>query len=525
MKNLYKSLVLIFIVTVSTSCFHNLNTIPLDEDEVTAATVYDDPAAYKQVLAKIYAGLAVSGQQGPLGLPDLANIDEGFSSYLRIYWKCQQLTTDEAIISWNDGTIFDLHHQNWDANNEFITTMYNRIYFQVMLANELLRESTEDKLNERGVDATLKAEIAVFRAEARFMRALSYWHALDMFRNVPLVVEEDGVGSFFPTQATPQAMFDFLEAELKEIENIVPAPRQNEYGRADQAAVWMLLAKLYMNAEVYTGTGKYTECLEYLNKVIGAGYALQGVYDHLFFADNETSPEFIFPIRFDGINTRTWGGMTFLVHAAIGADMPADSFGVDGGWDGLRTTKELVLTYDTLNDGRARFWTQGQTLEIDNIGLFTHGYAVMKYFNIPSSGGEPTDLRFPDTDFPVFRLGDAYLMYAEAVLRGGTGGDANTAVGYINQLRERGYGNTSGNITANELTLDFVMDERARELLWEGHRRTDLVRFGQFSDGDYTWAWKGKVKEGKAVEGFRDIFPIPSSDLGANPNLEQNTGY
>jgi starch-binding outer membrane protein, SusD/RagB family len=129
------------------------------------------------------------------------------------------------------------------------------------------------------------------------------------------------------------------------------------------------------------------------------------------------------------------------------------------------------------------------------------------------------------TDYPMFRLADAYLTYAEAVLRGGQGGDASTALNYVNQLRERAFGNTSGNITSGELTLDFILDERARELYWEGHRRTDLIRFNKFTGGEYLWPWKGNVKAGAATPAYRNLYPIPSNDLGANPNLEQNDGY
>jgi starch-binding outer membrane protein, SusD/RagB family len=116
-------------------------------------------------------------------------------------------------------------------------------------------------------------------------------------------------------------------------------------------------------------------------------------------------------------------------------------------------------------------------------------------------------------------------MYAEAVLRGGTGGDAGTALNYINMLRERAYGDTGGNVAAADLTLDFILDERARELYWEAHRRTDLIRFGKFTGDNYLWAWKGAVQEGREVDAKYNIFPIPAADVVANPNLTQNTGY
>lgn len=206
---------------------------------------------------------------------------------------------------------------------------------------------------------------------------------------------------------------------------------------------------------------------------------------------------------------------------------PAD-YGINGGWAGLRTTSTLVEQFPgeaNSPDGRALFYTDGQTKEINNTSTFTQGYAVEKFRNVDVNGvagSDPTG-DFPDTDFPMFRLADAYLMYAEAFVRGG-GGSASDAVSYINQLRTRAYGNATGNINQADLTLNFILSERSRELYWEAHRRTDLIRFGQFSDQGI-WPWKRNVPQGATTEAFRDLMPLPSTDLGINTNLEQNPGY
>lgn len=150
---------------------------------------------------------------------------------------------------------------------------------------------------------------------------------------------------------------------------------------------------------------------------------------------------------------------------------------------------------------------------------------MVKFKNVDvngNAGSDPTG-DFPDTDFPMFRLADVYLMYAEAVLRGGQGGSVTQATDYINILRSRAYGNSNGNISTAQLTLDFILDERARELYWEGHRRTDLIRFGKFTGGAYLWPWKGGIQQGTATESYKDLYPIPSTDLIANPTLNQNT--
>ena len=615
-----------------TACTDDLKITPEDTQNIASEEFYKDPNSYKQVLAKLYAGLAISGQEGPAGRPDISGIDEGFSQYLRQYWLAQQVTTDEAVIGWADGSLPDYHEHDWNENNEFVRALYNRILYQITVSNEFLRQTTDDKLDARGVTGTLRSDIAVFRAEARFLRALSYWHALDLFGNFPFVTDKDAPGYFFPEQKDRTFLFNFIETELKDIEATLLAPRSNEYARADKAAAWMVLAKLYLNAEVYIGTGKYTDAVTYSKKVIDAGYTIEPAYKNLFLADNHTARGVIFPIAFDGLRTQTYGGTTFLIHAAVGGNMSPAEFGINGGWGGTRTTSALVNKFDlnldlvaannaigattlwglvgnlngwgsssditmrqtttanifavvvkinddgelkfrfnhdwgnnfgdngangtidaggdnikikkgtykiTLNlvnntytielikDLRADFHTDGQKLEIESISTFTDGYAVRKFKNVTKTGvaGSDASGNFTDTDFPMFRVEDAYLMYAEATVRGGAGGNVGLAVGYINQLKQRALGSTAGNITATDLTLNFILDERARELYWECHRRTDLIRFGRFTTGSYHWPWKGGVMGGVATSAHRNLFPIPSSDLNANPKLKQNPGY
>ncbi|MDR5590682.1 RagB/SusD family nutrient uptake outer membrane protein [Christiangramia sp. SM2212] len=536
MFNKIKSTFLVlFGLAVLWSCESELDLVPEDNRE-TAASAFEDPAAYKQFLAKLYAGFAISGQDGPAGDADLSGLDEGFSQYMRLYFKLQELTTDEAVIGWNDGTIKDLHNQNWTSGNEFIRTMYSRVMYQIAQSNEYLRQTETSVLDGRGVDSGLRAEIDTYRAEARFLRALSYWHALDLYGNPPFVTEEDPVGAFLPEQITSAELFNYIEGELLAIESELVAAGANEYGRADQGALWMLLSKLYLNAEKYTGTPRYADVITYTNKVIAADYSLVDDYQKLFLADNNSNGaqnEIIFPITFDGINTQAYGGMTFIIHAAVGGSMDPDNFGINGGWAGLRTTSALVNKFldseddaiEEVADQRALFYTDGQSKEINDISNFTNGYAVAKYKNVDvngNAGSDPTG-DFPDTDFPMFRLADAYLMYAEAVVRGAGGSQAN-AVDYINELRERAFGNADNNISTADLSLNFILNERARELYWEAHRRTDLIRFGQFSDGG-VWPFKGGVPQGTTTEAFRDLFPIPASDLGVNTNLTQNPGY
>lgn len=527
---IFKKIILLSLVSLSLSaCVNDLNRLPVYD--VTSASVYTDPANYKLVLAKLYAILAISGQQGPAGKPDIFGIDEGFSNYLRQYWLVQELTTDEAVISWNDGTVQDLHNMSWTSSSEYVTAMYNRIFYMVAQCNEFIRQSSDAQLNSRGFSAEDVTNIRAYRAEARVLRALAYMHAIDLFGgNVPFVTEDDLPGAFQPAQTNRPNLFTYVESELTDAITDLPAPGASEYGRANKAAAWTLLARLYLNAQVYTGTARWNDVITYASQVIqSGGYTLEPNYQNLFLADNNNSREIILSVNYDGTRTTTYGGMTFLIHGAIGGSMNPADFGVNGGWAGMRTTKALVNQFSDPSgrtDRRALFYINGQTLEINQVlNEFTQGYAITKYKNITSAGQPGSDVsgNYPDTDFPLLRLADVYLMYAEAVVRGGTGGDLTTALGYVNQLRQRAYGNTSGNVSA--LTLDAIFTERSRELYWEGYRRTDLIRFDRFTTGTYLWPWKGGVRDGRAVESFRNIFPIPASDVIANPSLQQNPGY
>ena len=511
------------------SCFNELDqSDPSSEGLPTVEELYSNPAAYKESLAKLYAGFATTGQNGPAGSPDISGIDEGFSQYIRGLWYFQELTTDEAVIGWNDQTIKDFHYQTWSSSDNFINAMWSRLDFEIKNCNEYLRQTSDEKLAARGVTGDLLAEITTYRAEARFLRALSYWHYLDFFGGrVGLVTENDPTTYFLPEQATAQELFDFIDSELTAIDSELKAPRTNEYPRADQGAAWMLRANLYLNAQVYTGTAKYAEAMPLLTNIISSGYTLNTDYDNLFIADNDTNGaqnESIFSIAFDGLRTKTYGGTTFLVHAPVGGTMAIAEFGVNGGWSGVRTTSAFVNKFaNSPMDDRSNFHSDGQTLEIEDLSNFSNGYGIKKFKNVTVTGVAGSDATgdFVDTDFPMFRLADAYLMYAECALR--TGQDIAGGIGYVNQLRARAYGNNSGNV--GSIDLNFILDERGRELYWEGHRRTDLIRFGKFTGGSYLWAWKGNTPNGSPTPSFRNVFPIPANAIAANPLLTQNPGY
>ncbi len=518
--------------TVVTSCAKKLDIYPTND--LTPATTYSTAAGYKSVLAKVYGGLATTGNVGPAGASDIQGLDEGSQSpFIRGFFNAEELPTDEAIVSWDDQTIKDFHGLRWTSSDPFLLGLYSRLVYNVTIGNEYLRESTDDKLSSHGISGTDADVIKQTRGEVRFLRAFNYWAMMDLFGKSTFITEDDKVGTALPKQIERSDLFTYIEGELKAIDGELAPAKTIEYGRVDQAAAWALLARMYLNAEVYTGTPKYTEAITYAKKVIDAGYVLESGYGKLFMADNDKQKdEFIFAINCDGLRTQSYGNTTFLVHAPSGDDH--SEYGVAGGWYGYRTTKsftDLFTDKSGNTDQRARFSNLGNAT-IDNVGDYQQGIHVKKFINIRSDGGQVSDVQgnFADIDFPVFRLSEMYLIYAEAFLRLGGGADATTALDYLNKIRYRAYGDSygpgnSGKLNATDLTLQTVLDERGRELYWEGHRRTDLIRYNLLTTSTYLWPWKGGVSSGTGVDSKYNIFPIPATVRSANPNLDQNAGY
>jgi hypothetical protein len=526
MKNLYKIAMTSGIMFLSLySCKkEDLNLKPTND--VTADVVYSTPQGYKNSLVKLYATYSLSSPTGS-DFSDIGGLDPGFADFLRLFWISQELPTDEAICAWGDIGIPDLDNSTWTVDNQFLRGLYSKSVLQITMCNDYLRESTPEKLAARGITGADATNIQKYRAEARFLRAFQYWVLMDEFGNPPFVTEADQIGKVAPKQINRTDLFNYVESELKAIEPDLNAPRTGEYGRADQAADWALLARLYLNAQVYTGTAKYTEAVTYSKKVIDAGFGLKANYFDEFNTSNVNSEETILSINYDGQKSTNYGGTTFLINAQINPDMKPGTFGVpNGGWAGNRTRPNLPLLFPDVNgtaDKRGMFF--GTKNSIDEIGQFTDGLAATKFKNVDAAGTPAPSLNgtFSSLDFPLFRLAEQYLIYGEAVSRGGAGGTTAEAISYVNRLRQRAYGNASGNVTT--ISTDFFLDERARELYWEGHRRTDLVRFGKFTGGSYLWPFKGGDKVGKAIAETRNIYPIPTADIIANQNLVQNPGY
>ncbi len=514
------------------SCTKDLDRFPTND--ITSENVYSTFGGYQQAFAKVYGSFALTGNQGPAGNGDVQGIDEGTSDFLRLYWWVQEISTDEAVVQvgWNDPGIHFFHPMNWTTDNVILKGIYYRSMYQITLANEFIRQSADAKLAERGITGANAATIKNFADEARFLRAYQYSVLMDLFGNPPFVTEADLPGATLPQQIKRADLFDWVNKQLVDLEDKLPAT--NEYGRASKNAARALLARNFLNAEVFTGGAKekYDSAALYARKVLDDGFSLVPDYRHLMLADNHTNTsEFILTINYDGIRTKGYGGTTFFTHASVGGNMTAFNYGIAGGWAGIRTTRNLPGLFPDVSgnlDQRAQFFTNGQSIDLtgEPAPTFNEGYAVTKYRNVTKTGAQGSNPDFADVDFPIFRTAEMNLIYAEAVVRKPSAGDRTVARNLINDLRTRAYGgSTVGHITDAQLTLDFILDERGRELYWEGFRRTDLVRFNKFTSDSYLWPWKGGVSSGTGVASYRDLFPIPVADINSNTNLVQNPGY
>lgn len=511
-----------------TSCTDDLDTKPFVPTILLPDQAWSNDSSYEAMTAKIYSAFSIPGSDSPSS-GDIVGADQGEATFTRSYWNLQELPTDEAKVAWSDEGLNGLQYDQWTATNRFVMLLYDRLELINAYCNEFLIQTTDDKVAGRGITAGSDQynKVQENRAEVRTLRALSYYILGDEYANVPFVDETTGIGSYKPQQVDRTYLFNFIESELKDVIDKVPAKTATSYGKVNRYVVDMILANLYMNAEVWGQGNHYADAVPYLNDIIDhGGYSLDHTYKYNFEADNDQSPEMIFPLIQDGIHAQNYGGTTYLTAGAYGDDMAAgDNFGLPQYWSGLRAPQELPNLF-TNGDSRAMFWTDNRTKEITNMADFKQGYSVVKYTNLKQDGTSGSDKTFPDTDFPFYRLADTYLLYVECALRGTSGTDAAKAVNLYNQIEQRAFGNNSHNIASlNDLTLDQLLDERGRELYWEGHRRTDLIRFNRFVSGK-NWSWKGGSYAGSAtIDSKYLIYPVPSTDLSANGNLKQNPGY
>ena len=536
-KNIFSA---VAAASMLTACVGDLNTIPLNPTDVTSETAYGaDEVGYVQGLAKIYNQLVSNDTQ------DLQVADGGASEFIRAFWSTQEVTADGAKCAWGDAWVNDLNNNTWkgDVLNDAVYAVYVRTLQGVTYVNEYLRQTSDENLNLRGVPADVQAKIQSYRAEARFLRAYYYWAAMDTFGQVPFATENSPFGGGYnPPQTPATEVFNFIVEELNDLASetsAMPAAQSN-YPRADKGSVLGLLARVYLNAEVYTGTAMWAEAKTTCEKIFGLGYKLAPTHAELFRGDNGENPdakgEFLFAAAYNAEKIQSYGGTTYLTLSTLSGDDGAINItGINGGWAGNRVPYGYVAkwftdvkgaNYETgeytYTDKRAGyFFIKGRTESMeDNLNTFLNGWSCIKFNNVPHDM-DPVDFaataatkNFSDIDFPLIRLGEINLIYAEACMH--EGGDASAQ---IKALADR-----AGVAAPSTIDADFLLAERSRELMWEAHRRTDLIRFGKWIKG-YNWTYKGGNFGGQNLPDHFNVFPVPSTELSTNLDLNQNPGY
>ncbi len=543
------------------SCANDLNISSIDPQ---TSTSYED----MELLAKVYGTLGLTGQKGPAGSGDISS-DEGESGFYRTTFNLQTLPTDECNWAWQtDSDIPQITGINWNANSSRTQWAYQRLGFNVLLCNFYL-QNTEDKADQ--------SDYKYYRAEVRFLRALYYWYFLDLWHKAPFKDETFSM-SDLPVEKAGKDLYDWIDSELTAVESeMAPMGQFNsasDFGRADAGAAYLLHARLALNSKVYTdgATADYDKAISYSDKVISGPYALSTTaktspatgltysgYARLFMADNDADAdvmkEIIFPIRQDGLTTPNYSSVSYLVCSTRIVGMPYP--GTKNCWSCNYARPNLIekffpnddipmSTDDNVGDGseetiialdaqdgsdtkgiiaaagddRALFYAgRGggiRKLRTDKLNNFLDGISVVKWQNIRTDGGALHDPEFSDTDIPLFRLAEAYLIRAEAKWRTG---DASGILD-VNTLRAR-----ANAAPLTQLTEQDLIDEWCREFYMEGRRRSDLVRFDMFVGKKYNWAWKGGVPDGQAVDSHFNIYPIPMDDINNNKNMTQNPGY
>ncbi|MBR2423773.1 MAG: RagB/SusD family nutrient uptake outer membrane protein [Tidjanibacter sp.] len=543
-----------------TSCISDLETLPLNEWDVTSETVYgSEKEPYVQGLARLYFNFVTND------ITDLAVSDAGASELIRSFWSCQEASTDEVKVAWPDAWCNAINNNIWDdSENDMVYAVFVRTLQGITFVNEYLRQTAPAKLADRGVSAELAAEIEGFRAEARYLRAYFYWMAMDVFGDVPFTTEDSPFGAEAPKQKPRAEVYKFIVDELTALAadgSVMPEARSNR-PRADKGSVLGLLARVYLNAEVYTGTPAWSECKAVCEKIFGLGYSLCSNYEHLFRGDNGENEnaynEFLFYAPYDWNYAQSWGGATFLTCGAINTNELTEELsdgtlssriGVGNGWLGLHVHEHFVNTHFaptnvtwgedgtcTIADKRGAYAfitarREKGTFDV-LLNSFAQGYGCWKFNNVRSNetGAEywlrsdKNADRSTDIDYPLIRLGEIYLIYAEACSRLGEGA---TAQPKMNELAVRtGMAPITVPTAWSDEAMKLFREERARELYWEGHRRTDLIRYNCFTSADYVWPFKGgDAQTGKAFEDYKKLYAIPSSQILANPELKNPEGY
>ncbi|WBL22738.1 RagB/SusD family nutrient uptake outer membrane protein [Zunongwangia sp. HRR-M8] len=441
-------------------------------------------------------------------------------------WRIAEFGTDEFIVpgrasgGWFDQSNIDIIKHQVDPANATTGRAWKNIFQEIGTANAVI-ESLEQSPNSENLTAII--------AEAKALRAYGYFYAMDFWGNVPLVTVARIDPNDLPQTTSRSEIFSFIENELlaalEDMPSVNEVNRSDYYPRFTKESIYSLLAMMYLNAEVYTGTPKWQKAVEMCDKIINSGgYNLSGEVIDNFASNSQTnSPELISAFTNDPISNA--GNNQFILYAQNALDqlkynlpfVPAN---------GYSTYQEALDRYED-DDARKELleygpqtYLNGEPLLMDNGEQLVlipvqdlvsaednEGYKVLKYTPVGASFSGFN----ADNDYVLTRYADILLTKAEALFR--LDNSATEALNLVNEVRNR-----SNATSLNALSLEIIEEERAREFIWEGHRRRDMIRFESYFND--TWAFKTTQ-----TEEYRGIYPIPQEQITANPNLTQNPGY
>lgn len=539
------------------SCTSDLDVMPEDPNVMTNADFSKDPKGYMdRVLAECYLSFATTGIGGASGSANIEGFDGGMGTFQRAIYNLNEIPTDVSCwLSTNDAHMnASIQYSIFPANNECIYGTYSRLTINASICNEFIRTVKSGKF---GLSEELLPVADEYVRQARILRGLSYYYLIDLFGNVPYADETVATGSV-PAQMKRADVYANVVADLEKVVEEYGENYNVVYGYVGKEAAMALLSKFYLNAEVFTGTPAYDKCWEISKKIIarhmGKGFEGSGLvphYSNLFGANNEqycpggSNPnlnEILWAIPCDAANLTSYANSSFLVNAALTTSVAGSAWTIDkadynaaDGWKCTLARKQFSEKFEwdenqKCSDTRTAWWaTDG--FSIENTGLtqadYGNGYVAVKYTNWAfDEYGEidrensPAAASFCNADYAVIRLAEIYLNAAEANVLGKVGNESE-ALAYVNFVRLRAHATPWD---ASLLTKDNILDERARELYQENCRRTDLIRHGKYTGGEYIWNWKGGVANGTAIDAHLNLYPIPQTVVSL-AGYDQNTGY
>lgn len=475
-------------------------------------------------------------------------------------WRTQEATADEIIIpgrpnGWVDGGIYKrMHQHSWFPEDDIVLQGWNRTYNGITNCNKIISQ-----IDTGFIPMTPEAKVKTL-AELKVLRASYYYILLDLYGNVALSTEFDVPEGYLPPQISRQELYNFVVSEITEnIDALDETKGGIYYGRFNKWAAYTLLAKIYLNAQVYTGTARWAECQAACQAVIDSGkYSLDGSQKNVFITENQNSPEIIFGIPLDDVYTTEWNQFDIHMQTLQPSNQATYNLQLTP-WGGMCATPQFISTFDP-DDSRLidnfiygqQFSAAGQPL---NCTMGALNGQPLNYINtVPSidASEEIHGYRFGkfeiamgannilSNDFPLFRYTDILMMKAECLLRTG---NASAAAAIVTEVRTRAftrnpskaavtgaqlqggstydYGRRDTYLTTHQGGADIqygrFLDELAWEFNQEGRRRQDMIRFGAYTNK----AWFSH----DASADHRKLYPIPMIARQTNGNLQQNPGY